>query len=130
MTKSLISSAVVVLLILLVTVLTDASTWLVGLLSGLACLAGAWCAPLFQSGSPYGGTFFGGWQSRWDGPKAVQLLAAGAAVAVSVVLNLFGGGVPAVAGIIVALLVGALIPVPGDPAGGGHGADSEDARPA
>lgn len=127
MSKSLISSAVVVLLILLVTVLTDASTWLVGLISGLVCLVGAWCAPLFQSGSPYGGTLFGGWQSRWDGPKAVQLLVAGAAVAVSLLLDLFDGGVPAIIGIITACLVGALVPVPGD---GADGASSEDVRPA
>lgn len=117
MAKSSAASVIAAVLVIVAVLLRHedgAGAWLVALVYSLALLVGAWAAPQFNAAGALGGSFLGGWRRTWDGPKSVQVLSAGAAVAALTLLNLFDPGIAVIVGIVVALAVGAALPVPED----------------
>lgn len=116
MTKSLTSSVVAVVLLLIASLVVSGPawpSWIVGVVGGLVLAVGAWCAPLFTAGRPLAGTWFTRWSPAWDTPKSAQVLSGGIAAAALVLVRLFDVGAAVAVGIVVAVVVGAFLPSAG-----------------
>lgn len=83
---------------------------LVAVVSAIALIVGAWCAPTSFSSDQTGSALLMGrevWAARTARLKALQLYVAGAATLGLVLLNVFDPGVAVVVGIALALGTGA-----------------------
>lgn len=90
------------------------AAWGMAALAAGAFLVGAWCAPLFAGRGVLPGTPFARWRPQWDRPKTIQVVAGAVAAAGLALLLDVHPSTAGIAGIAVAIAVGAVLPVPHD----------------